>query len=65
MRISYEVGFNQTIVTGLEKLHHVMYEDPPDSGFAAMTAIAREGDDISAVADSRRSGSISFIETVS
>lgn len=61
MRVNYEIGFDQSILMGLQKLLHVMHEDEPDSGFAAMTAIAREGNEISAVADSRRSGSISFV----
>lgn len=61
MVLNYEDGFDGDIVKGLEKLGHVMEVLPNDSGFAAMTAISREGDKYSGFVDSRRGGSVSYI----
>lgn len=61
MRVAYEDGFDLATLKGLESLQHQVYRDSVDSGFAALTAIAREGDNITAVFDNRRSGSISYV----
>lgn len=57
MRIDHEEGFDPEILTGLAVKGHELYKSPSDSGFASLTAIARDGDTISAVFDPRREGS--------
>ncbi|XP_055301023.1 scoloptoxin SSD14-like isoform X2 [Sitodiplosis mosellana] len=58
MQLEYEQGIPDDIVKGLRDIGHVMYEIPPDSGFASLTAIAREGKKLVPVYDHRRKGSI-------
>lgn len=57
MRLEYDEGLDQELLSGLEAKGHVMYKSPTDSGFASLTGITRVGDEISAVYDRRRVGS--------
>ena len=61
MRLSYESGFPKDIVEGIAEIGHEMYETPSDSGFAALTAIARSDSKFTPVFDYRRRGSIEII----
>ncbi|KAG4074340.1 hypothetical protein HA402_008749 [Bradysia odoriphaga] len=58
MYIDHEVGFNETILKGLASIGHKVQTDTTLYGFVAVTAIAREGDELTPVYDSRRGGSI-------
>lgn len=62
MQIDYEQNFDPALLTGLAAKGHDLFQSPPDSGFASLTAIAREGDKISAVFDPRRQGSAVIFE---
>lgn len=57
MRLQYEEGISNEIVNGLDRIGHKMYKSPSDSGFASLTAIGRNGNQLSAVYDPRRKGS--------
>lgn len=61
MRLSYESGFPDNIIQGLANIGHEMYLTPSDSGFAALTAIAKSGNKFTPVYDYRRRGSIEII----
>ena len=58
MRLEYEQGISSSIVGGLKQIGHQMYENPSDGGFAALTAIGREGKNLVPIFDHRRKGSI-------
>lgn len=58
MRLQYEEGISNEIVSGLERIGHEMFKSPSDSGFASLTAIGRNGNQLSAVYDPRRKGSV-------
>lgn len=62
MELEYEEGFTDDIIDGLEKIGHKMVKSPIDSGFAALTAIGREGKRLVPVFDYRRRGSIEVME---
>lgn len=57
MRLEYELGISDNIINGLHEYGHEMYTKPPDSGFAALTAIGRRGKLLVPVYDHRRLGS--------
>lgn len=57
MYIDYEIGFNETILQGLVDLGHEVYTEATTYGFVAVTAIAREGNELTPKYDSRRHGS--------
>ncbi len=57
MYIQYENGINETILTGLIDLGHKVVEDKTTFGFVAATGIARKGNELTPVFDSRRHGS--------
>lgn len=57
MRLEYDEGIDQELLSGLEAKGHVMYKSPSDSGFASLTGISVVGHDINAVYDRRRVGS--------
>lgn len=57
MYIYYESGFNQTILQGLKEIGHLFLEETAVYGFAAVTGISREGNELKPVYDSRRQGS--------
>lgn len=61
MQLSYESGFPDDIIQGLTEIGHEMYKTPSDSGFAALTAIAKAGKKFTPVFDYRRRGSIEII----
>lgn len=61
MRLSYEPGFPDEIIQGLTTIGHQMYPTPSDSGFAALTAIAKTGKTFTPVYDLRRKGSKEII----
>lgn len=61
MKLFYEPGFPNDIIQGLTKIGHAMKQTPSDSGFAALTAIARDGNQLTPVYDHRRKGSIEII----
>lgn len=61
MQIQYEKDFDPTVLKDLAAKGHLLLQSPPDSGFAAQTAIAVRNGHISAVLDERRGGSISLI----
>lgn len=63
MRLEYERGFSEDIIDGLREKGHEMYLSPPDSGFAALTAIARSPNQITPVFDRRRGGSREVIDS--
>lgn len=62
MRLDYESGFSDNIINGLSAKGHDMYLGPSDSGFAALTAIGRNGNQFVPVYDHRRGGSLEIIE---
>lgn len=57
MYIDYEIGFNETILQGFVDLGHEIYTESTPYGFVAVTAIAREGNELKPVYDNRRHGS--------
>lgn len=57
MYIDYEIGFNATVLQGLVDIGHKVYTEETTYGFVAVTAIAREGDQLAAMYDHRRHGS--------
>lgn len=57
MRLEHETGFSKETIDGLKHIGHEMYESPSDKGFASLTAIGREGNQLKAVYDPRRKGS--------
>lgn len=61
MEIQYEPGLDATIVEALQAIGHKMVPTD-DNGFAAVTAIAREGNKLTPVYDRRRLGSASVIQ---
>lgn len=61
MRLEYESGLDQSIVDGLAKVGHVMYEGPYDSGFSSVTAIGCDGMKCTPMYDPRRQGSVTLV----
>lgn len=57
MRIDYEKGLKQSIVDGLDKVGHKMFEGEYASGFSSVTAIGCGGAEYAPVYDPRRQGS--------
>lgn len=57
MYVDYEVGFNETVLQGLVGIGHKIYTEETTYGFVAVTAIAREGNELIPVYDNRRHGS--------
>lgn len=62
MRLDYESGFSENLIKGLREKGHDMFLTPSDSGFAALTAIGRSGNQLIPVYDHRRRGSSEVIE---
>lgn len=58
MEISYENGFDNAVLEGLDRKGHNLTEDHGVLGFAAITAISKAKGYIEAVFDPRRYGSI-------
>lgn len=58
MQLEYEEGLPDNIINGLKKIGHEMVKSPSDSGFAALTAIGRNGKLFVPVFDHRRKGSV-------
>lgn len=59
MRVIYEEGLADEIITGLGAMGHEMVKANFEIGFAAITAIGREGNKLVPVYDARRLGSAS------
>ncbi|XP_035909425.1 scoloptoxin SSD14-like isoform X1 [Anopheles stephensi] len=59
MQVEYEKGFDANVLAELAARGHKVQESKADFGFAALTAIAKKDNIISAVYDGRRSGSVS------
>uniref|UniRef100_A0A182XIW5 Gamma-glutamyltransferase n=1 Tax=Anopheles quadriannulatus TaxID=34691 RepID=A0A182XIW5_ANOQN len=59
MQVEHEKGFDATVLKQLAARGHKVQESKADFGFAALTAISREGYSVSAAFDRRRSGSVS------
>lgn len=59
MQLQYEKGVPDDIVAGLQSFGHKMVEGTPELGFAALTAIGRDGNKLVPVYDPRRLGSTS------
>lgn len=59
MAVQYEADLDAAILQALRAIGHRTEELTPDGGFAAVTAIAREGNKLTAVYDRRRLGSSS------
>lgn len=57
MRLEYEEGFPEQIVEELGKIGHEMFAANTKTGFASLTAVARDGDEYIAIFDPRRGGS--------
>lgn len=57
MYVEHEIGFDATILAGLQERGHELHEVSPGSGFAAVTAISLVGDTPEAFYDPRRGGS--------
>lgn len=57
MQLDYELGIPDYIIHGLHNIGHKMFQSPSDSGFAALTAIGRSGNELIPVFDHRRKGS--------
>lgn len=62
MRLTYESGFSKEIIHRLAFKGHKMYAASSDSGFAALTAIGRNSNEMIPVFDHRRGGSFEVIE---
>lgn len=62
MRLQYESGFSIDTIDGLREKGHVMYVESSDSGFAALTAIGRSGNQLTPVFDHRRRGSLEVMQ---
>ncbi|XP_022907556.2 scoloptoxin SSD14-like isoform X2 [Onthophagus taurus] len=62
MSISYEGGFDEAIIHGLEEIGHNYTTLPPPDGFAAVTSIANVNGNVEAVPDIRRGGSYAFVD---
>lgn len=63
MYIEHEASFDAEIIKELEFKKHVVMNKTGESGFAAVTAVARDSHGIaSAVYDSRRGGSAEIVE---
>ncbi len=60
MYINYEKGFNEAILQGLIDIGHKVHTEELPYGFGAITAIAREGNELIPIYDTRRRGS-SFV----
>lgn len=58
MELLYETNFDASIVTELAKYGHVMVENPPDGGFAAVVGISNKNGEIEGVIDPRRGGGV-------
>ncbi|XP_052895566.1 uncharacterized protein LOC128302747 [Anopheles moucheti] len=59
MQVEYEKGFDSNVLAELASRGHKIQEAKPDLGFAALTAIVKKGDTVSAAFDRRRGGSVS------
>uniref|UniRef100_A0A182VSW2 Gamma-glutamyltransferase n=1 Tax=Anopheles minimus TaxID=112268 RepID=A0A182VSW2_9DIPT len=59
MLVTYEQGFDANVVEKLAARGHKLQEIQADLGFAALTAIVKEGNTVSAAFDKRRGGSVS------
>ena len=59
MSVDFELGFDQTILDGLQGKQHTLSQAPVNSGFTSLTAIGRSGKQFIPVFDPRRQGSIS------
>lgn len=63
MYIEHEQAFDGGILKELEKRQHVLKNSTTESGFAAVTAVARDAEGrVSAVYDPRRGGSSAIIQ---
>lgn len=60
MILHYDHGFSTNLIEGLQRIGHRTEIMGEDGNFFAATAIAREGDQLSAVYDKRRLGSFSI-----
>lgn len=54
MYLEFEPGFQDSIVNGLAEKGHEIYMTPSDGGFAALTAIGKEGNQFVPVYYQRR-----------
>lgn len=57
MKVYYEVGFNETIVQGLVDIGHNVSTAYAPIGFVVVTAISRDGDELTPIFYSQRNGS--------
>lgn len=57
MQLVYENGFPEELVQGLKGLGHDVVENSGESGFASVTAIGRDGNNLVAINDPIRQGS--------
>lgn len=57
MRLEYEENFPKKIVEELGQIGHQMFAGKRETGFASVTAVARDGNELSAIFDPRRGGS--------
>lgn len=60
MELQYEDDLDADIVQAFRDIGHRMAKMSADAGFAAVTAIAREGNKLSSIYDRRRLGSYSI-----
>ncbi|XP_050082291.1 scoloptoxin SSD14-like [Anopheles aquasalis] len=60
MQVDYEKEFDKTLIAGLASRGHKVVESSASSGFAALTAIMKRGNQISAAYDRRRAGSVAI-----
>lgn len=58
MELEYEHGISEAIVNVLADIGHKMSKTTVTSGFASLTAIRRSDDQLTAIYDPRRPGSI-------
>ncbi|XP_050072583.1 scoloptoxin SSD14-like [Anopheles maculipalpis] len=58
MQVEYETGFDANVLAELAARGHKIQESKADFGFAALTAITKEENVISAAFDRRRAGSV-------
>lgn len=62
MNLQYETSFDQSIVDDLgQKFGHVMVENKPDGGFAAVVGIAKNDGEVEGVIDVRRGGGVELV----
>lgn len=58
MELEYEDGFSEEVVAALTDNGHKMIKAKQANGYGALTAIGRSGNQLTAVFDPRRQGSI-------